>query len=224
MFLMKYFYLLVVFLLFNKTVKAQESLSGDISYAYVEKLVETAKKNYPKFKMYDARMEAGGFVVKKAKLSYFEIFSFSYLFSPDRLVVGSPSALNGYQLGFFVNIGSLLQKPSLIKQAKSELQALQFDRDSYELNLEAEVKRRYYTYIQYLALLKVKSEALQDVESLQEEMKFRYEKGERSLDEYTKALVAVSDRQQSMISAEVDILISKASLEELLGQKLENIK
>jgi hypothetical protein len=56
--------------------------------------------------------------------------------------------LSGYQLGFFVNIGAILQKPSLIKQAKGELAIAQFDKESFDLNMEAEIKKRYFTYIQ----------------------------------------------------------------------------
>jgi outer membrane protein TolC len=205
--------------------KSQDILSQEISYPYLDKLIETAKKNYPRIKQYQARVEAGSFAEKKAKLSYFEILSFSYLYSPDRLASSiNPNFLNGYQFGFFVNIGSLLQKPSLIKQAKSEMKALEYDRDSYVLNLEADVKRRYFTYVQYRMLLKVKANALQDVQEMAEELKIRFEKGESSFEEFDRAQVAISDRLQSKIAAEADLLISKSALEELLGQKLEDIQ
>jgi outer membrane protein TolC len=222
---MKYFCLLFCFLVALAPLRAQSSLSEEISYSYLEKLVEIAKKNYPKLKLYQSRVDAGTYAVKKTRLSYFEILSFSYLYSPDRLSSTiNPNFLNGYQFGFFVNIGSLLQKPALIKQAKSELSAVEHDRDTYMLNLEADVKQRYFAYAQYKVLLRIKADALHDVEALAEELKFKYEKGETSLEEYSKALVVISDRQQARVSAEADVLISKAALEELLGQKLEDIK
>ena len=223
---MRYFcFLTFFFLIALVPARAQNSLADEISYPYLEKLVEIAKKNYPKLKLFQARVDAGGYNAKRQKLSYFEILSFSYLYSPDRLASTiNPNFLNGYQFGFFVNIGSLLQKPALIKQAKSELRAVEFDRDTYLLNLEADVKQRYFAYAQYKVLLRLKADALQDVESLAEELKFKYEKGETSLKEYSQALVVISDRQQAKISAEADVLIAKSALEELLGQKLEDIK
>ncbi|MCE7059876.1 TolC family protein [Dyadobacter sp. CY343] len=223
---MRYFCSLTFFFFtFLASAKAQNSLADEISYPYLEKLVELAKKNYPKLKLYQARVDAGDYNAKKMKLSYFEILSFSYLYSPDRLASTiNPNFLNGYQFGFFVNIGSLLQKPALIKQAKSELRAVEHDRDTYMLNLEADVKQRYFAFSQYKVLLRLKADALHDVESLAQELKYKYEKGETSLEEYSKALVVISDRQQARVSAEADVLISKSALEELLGQKLEDIK
>ncbi|WP_051663965.1 TolC family protein [Dyadobacter crusticola] len=222
---MKYFCYLIIFLISLAPAKAQNALSDEISFSYLEKLVEIAKKNYPKLKLYQSRVDAGTYNAKKMKLSYFEILSFSYLYSPDRLASTiNPNFLNGYQFGFFVNIGSLLQKPSLIRQAKSELKAVEHDRDTYLLNLEADVKQRYFAYAQYKVLLRIKSDALHDVEALAEELKYKYEKGETTLEEYSKALVVISDRQQAKVSAEADVLISKSALEELLGQKLEDIK
>ncbi|TLV02588.1 TolC family protein [Dyadobacter luticola] len=222
---MKYIYALLLLITSLSPLRSQDLLTQEISYPYLEKLIETAKKNYPRLKQYQSRVEAGSYAEKKARLSYFEILSFSYLYSPDRLASSiNPNFLNGYQFGFFVNIGSLLQKPSLIRQAKSELKALEFDRDSYLLNLEADVKRRYFAYAQYKMLLRVKANALQDVMEMAEELKLRFEKGESSFEEYNRSQVVISDRLQAKISAEADVLISKSSLEELLGQKLEDIQ
>ncbi|NIJ53641.1 TolC family protein [Dyadobacter arcticus] len=222
---MRYIYALFLFTLSFSPLKAQDILAQEISYPYLDKLIEVAKKNYPRLKLYESRVEAGSYAEKKARLSYFEILSFSYLYSPDRLASSiNPNFLNGYQFGFFVNIGSLLQKPSLIKQAKSELKALEYDRDSYQLSLEADVKRRYFSYVQFKMLLTVKANALQDVSEVAEELKVKFEKGESSFEEYSRAQVVISDRLQSKIAAEADVLISKATLEELLGQKLEDIQ
>ena len=41
---------------------------------------------------------------------------------------------------------------------------------------------------------------------------------------YNRVLGMQSDHSQNIINAEADMLIAKSTLEELLGQKLENIK
>jgi outer membrane protein TolC len=217
-------FLVPLFFIVHSTV-AQESLSKDVSYSYLEKLIAVSKANYPKNKMYDARVSVAENGVKRAKLSYFDIFSFSYLYSPNNNTATiSPNFLGGYQFGFFANIGSLLQKPTQVKQAKSEYAAAQFDKEAFDLTMEAEVKKRYFTYIQKLAVMRVRSAAILDVESMMASIKHKFEKGEETLQNYNQILITHADHQQMIINAEGDTLIAKSSLEELLGQKLEDIK
>ena len=224
---MKYFLFLILMFFVLGNSQAQKSLVQEISVPYLKKLIETAQQNYPKMKMYDSRLDIANYGIKKAKLSYFDLLSFSYLFSPGKTQtanVVNPAALTGYQFGLFLNIGSILQKPAMIKQARSELKVVEYDKESYNLNLAADVKQRYYTYIQHIMILRLKTESLLDTESLLKEVKYKYEKGESNLQNYTNALIAVASQQQNIISAETDVLISKSNLEELLGQTLEDIK
>ena len=216
----------LVFLFFSiQATQAQETLSKDISYAYLEKLITICKTNYPKVKMYETRVNIAGHGVKKARLSYFDIFSLSYVYSPTNNTAPlTDKLLGGYQFGFFANIGSILQKPNVIKQAKEEFANAQFDKETNDLNMEAEVKKRYFTYVQKVASLRLRSGSLQDVESLLVIIKHRYEKGEESLENYNKILIMQSDNLQTIINAESELLIAKSNLEELLGQKLEDIK
>ncbi|MCF0055791.1 TolC family protein [Dyadobacter sp. CY356] len=209
-----------------QSVHAQESLSRDISYEYLDKLVATCKTNYPKNKIFDTRISIAEYGIKKAKLSYFDIFSAGYLYSPNSSngTAGAASFLGGYQLGFFANIGSLLQKPSVIKQAKGELATAEFEKLTNDLNVEAEVKKRYFTYLQKIAVLRLKNEALLDVLSMLASVKHKFEKGEETLENYNEVLMMQSAHSQNIIIAESEVLIAKSSLEELLGQKLENIK
>lgn len=221
---MRYAVFLVLFFIMH-TTRAQESLAKDISYDYLDKLITVCKKNYPKIKTYEDRVGIAEHGIKKAKLSYFDIFSVGYLYSPNNNnTTSSPSFLGGYQFGFFANVGMLLQKPSFIKQAKGEYAAALHDKEANDLSMEAEVKKRYFTYIQRVAVLRLRSATILDVESMLTNIKHRFEKGEESLDNYNKALIVQSDHAQNVINAEGDVLNAKTSLEELLGQKLENIK
>ncbi|MCE6987637.1 TolC family protein [Dyadobacter sp. CY323] len=206
------------------TTQAQESLSKDISYEYLDKLVAVCKANYPRVKMYEARVHVAENGLKKAKLSYFDIFSFSYLFSPNNNVNTISPTFGGYQFGFFANIGSILQKPNTVKQAKWEVDAARYDKDAFDLNMESEVKKRYFSYIQKIVILRLRSGALLDVESMLSTVKHRFERGEESLENYNKALLMQSDHSQNIVNAESEVLMAKSNLEELIGQKLEDIK
>ncbi|WP_229216146.1 TolC family protein [Dyadobacter frigoris] len=223
---MKYAVFLFFFFLIIQKTHAQESLSKDISYEYLDKLIAICKSNYPKNKIFDTRISMAEYGIKKAKLSYFDIFSAGYLYSPNssKGTAGAASFLGGYQLGFFANVGSLLQKPSVIKQAKGELATAEFEKLTNDLNVEAEVKKRYFTYVQKKSVLRLRNSALLDIESMLVNVKHRFEKGEETLKNYNEVLIMLSSQSQNIIIAESEVLIAKSSLEELLGQKLEDIK
>lgn len=217
---------MVIFLLvFAGSAQAQETLAQEISYEYLDKLVSLAKKNYPQGKMHESRIEIGNLGVKKAKLSYFDIISLSYLYNPNQTTSGiNPNFLQGYQFGFFVNIGSLLQKPTVVKQARTEVKVSEYEKEAFELGLEADVKKRYFTYVQHLAILRIKSEAMLDIESALKDTRYKFEKGETTIQNYNTALLMYSTQLQTKITSEADVYIAKSSLEELLGQKLEDTK
>jgi len=200
------------------------SMLPDVSYPNLDKLIQAAKDNYPRIKTFEHRVASAKENVKKAKTGWFDIFTFSFLYSPNNsTTLVNPSILNGYQVGVFFNIGSILQKPILIKQAKEELNVSQYERDEYYVNLTALVTERYFIYIQQLAILKVRINSELDAESNMQMIKHKYEKGEGTLDDYNKSLVNLSDRTQSKIESEGALLVAKTSLEELTGKKLEEI-
>ncbi len=217
--------LLLLFVLNAFYAKGQISLREEVSYEFLDRLIEAASTNYPQVKMYDTRIDIGAMGLKKAKLSYFEIFSFSYIFNPSQIIGGvNPNFLTGYQFGFFFNIGGLIQKPLLIKQAKTEIEVLNLDKATYMRTLETNVKTRYYTYLQNLVLYKMKQNSLLDAQSALEDVRHKFEKGEIELSAYNNALSNLSNAQQVNINAETALLISKTSLEELVGQDIDNLK
>ena len=219
---------------------AQNTIVTEISEPYVEKLINTAKANYPRIKSLDNRLTIAKNNVSKSNLSYLDAFTFTYVYQPDNTlnlnalqpgtVDGSTGTNNraslfkGTQLGIFFNLGSYLQKPYLVKQAKQEVNIANNEIQEYLLTLSTQVKKRYYIYIQKLAALKLQSQAAIDGENVLKDIKHRFEKGEETLDNYNKARISLTQQSQAKIVAEADLFLAKADLEELLGDKLESIR
>ena len=199
---------------------------SEVSYPFLEKLIETTKLNYPKGKVYDSRVEMGEIGIKRARLSYFDALSTSYQFNPAGIdpTNAAQSILNGYRFGLVLNVGTLLQKPAYVKLAKKELEIAQFEKGSFDLNLATMVKERYFIYIQRVTVLRLISSSLFDVESMLKQVRYKFEKGEETLESYNRILLQYSTQVQGRISAETEVLIAKSSLEELLGVKLEDVK
>lgn len=196
----------------------------DVSNSFLNKLIDTAKKYYPRVRSFDHRMNISMDNIKKAQISWFDLFTFSYLYSPNNSsTIVNPSTLNGYQFGVFFNIGNLLTKPHNIKQAREELAITKLQQEEYILNITAEVKSRYYRYIQFVTMLKIRTLAAIDAENLAKLMKYKFEKSEETFEDYNRAITSYNDRRQSIIQSESDVLTAKSFLEEMIGKKLEEI-
>jgi len=204
---------------------AQETMMKDIDYPLLEKLVAYAKDNYPRIKANLYRIKIAEANIAKTQLSYFDVLTFQYLYSPNNsTTLINPSILNGYQFGVFLNFGNLAQKPAQVRAFRHEREALIQEKLAYDQNIEMEVRKRYLLYAQQKAMLRSRSEALIDAESSLKEVKYRFDRGELSFDDYNKALVVLEDHHQKRIESEGGMLIAKAELEELLGKKLEDFQ
>jgi outer membrane protein TolC len=212
-------------LLLSNSAKSQETMMTDISYVFLEKLIATAKENYPRMNSFEGRIKAAKTTVGQEQLSWLDAFSFSYIYNPNNtLDIAVPRFFNGYQVAFNFNLSSILQKPGNVKQAKESVKLAQYDLDEYHLTLETEVKRRYFSYVQALSNLRLQTKLSSDAFNVSNDIKTRYEKSEITFEQYTLSQMSYSGALQSKIVAESNFLIAKASLEELLTKKIEEIQ
>ena len=219
---MKYL-VIIVFVFSSSFVSAQQSLMQQVDNVLLKKLIDTAKLYYPKMGTFSHRINIANEEVKKARASWFELLTFSLSYSPTNTTNALTPTLSGYQVGVFFNLGALLEKPHNIRQAKEEVVIAELNKKEYNLNIEADVKSRYYKYLQVLAVLKLERESIVEIESITKQSKYKFEKGEETLENYSKAIVALNAQKQNIISSEGNVLIAKSGLEEIIGKKLEDI-
>ncbi len=218
----------IILIAFAKNISAQESMIPEVNYAYLERLITAAKENYPKIKNLEQKIGGAKAGVSAASVAWLDPFSFNYYYRPDGNQGGDPNnintLLNGPQFGVSLNLGSVLTKPFNVKKAKTDLNIAREESKEYALSIEAEVKARYYTYIQQLTSLKVISKNALDLTSLNTQIKTKFERGEESLLAYNQAIAQLGSVYIQKVQTEGSVLIAKSSLEELLGKKLEEIK
>lgn len=222
---------LLTFIMVYNTASAQQSIMNDVSEAYIAKLVARAEANYPLVKSNQNRINIAQIAINKAKVSYLEALNFSYVYQPQGFDnISTPgtrsnySYFNGIQAGVTLNIGTLFERPAVIKDARQQLEIANNDQNQYFLTLTNEIKKRYYTYIGAIAMLKFATQSTIDAQSVTNDVKHKFEKGEDTFDNYTHAQSSLTASYQAKVSAETALLIAKADLEELLGDKLENIR
>ena len=230
---LKLLFVLAILIMVNKGVWAQETIITDISEEYIAKLIAHAEANYPIVRSNQDKVELAQDNIGKAKVAYFNSFTFSYIYQPQGINTlsnagGSNSTnysyFNGIQAGLFFNLGTFLTVPYTVKEARHQLNIAQDDQRTYFLTLSNEVKTRYYTYVGDIAMLKFATQASGDAQNISNSVRHKFEKGEDTYDDYTKAQTGVTASYQVKVQAETALLIAKANLEELLGDKLENIK
>jgi outer membrane protein TolC len=232
---LKILFVFIGVIMIRNIASAQDSMLPDISPAYLDKLIDIAKQNYPEVRANQAKVEEAQSNVTKAKISYLDVFSVSYIYQPEGFLgintsgnpnssTGSYGTFNGIQAGVTFNLGSFFEKPSQVKAAKKELDIAGDTQEEYLLTLTNNVKKRYYTYMQQIANLKLLTQATNDQQEVLNSEKHRFEKGEVTFEEFNRAQLSVTTSYQQKILAESNLLIAKADLEELLGEKLEDIK
>jgi outer membrane protein TolC len=224
----KMFFLICFFLLIANSftkLHAQETMMPEVSNSYLNKLIDIAKNNYVVVKMNQKKIDLANINIQKANVSWFDIFSITLNYSPTG---GSTSlnqpTLSGFQIGLYINIGNLLQKPYLVKTSKEELEMAKLGKQEAINILEGEVKARYIKFVQTSVLLRVESKIAIEAESVVKEARYKFEKGEVTFETFTRALIYESDGRKKVIDAEANLLIAKASLETIVGKKLSDIK
>jgi outer membrane protein TolC len=233
---LKVLFVLIVLIMAGKSALAQETIITDISEEYIARLVARAEANYPLVKSNQSKIDEAQDNIGKARVGYLNVFTFSYIYQPQGIntLSGASSSsssgnsnysyFNGIQAGIFFNLGSFLAVPYAVKQARHELEIAKYDQNTYYLTLTNQVKARYYAYVGDIAILKFTTQTTADAQSILLDVKHRFEKGEETFDNYTKAQTSLTTTYQAKIQAETALLIAKANLEELLGEKLENIR
>lgn len=162
-----------------------------------------------------------------AQVSYLDIFQASYFYRPnDRQVLNlnNPYSVNGWQFSVNFNLGLFLQKPFMVKRAKAEYRVSQLQNEDMMLTTESEVKRRYFAYLQSVSQLKIRTQSALDSKNISETSRHKFERGELSLDLYNASRMMVSSASTDQIQAEVNYLNAKDALEEIIGQKLSDVK
>jgi outer membrane protein TolC len=210
-------------------VGAQEGMLANVSNLYLEKLVATAKANYPKVKALGSEVTSAKSDVTAAKISWLDPFSLQYVARSNDASINSVNLttadlLTGYQFGVYFSPGALLAKPSQIKKAKEQVKIAQANEEEYFIQLATQVKTRYFTYLQYQKSLVPVNSAYLDAQSNFNSIKNKYQRGEVTFLEFNSASISLNQAFQTKLQTEANYLSAKASLEELTVTSLEEIK
>lgn len=212
-----------------QTPAQQQSLfmpSVDDSLALGEDLVQLAWENHPANEAVRFAVKQEDETITQARWDWLNDLSASFNLNegnlnPEATGINTNVFFPRYNFRFSLSVGTFINTPSKIRHAKLGREIAEEMVDEQQLSMRREVLSRYYTYLYNINMLKLRMQAFQDVYSSYTSATQSFTNGEISLDEYNKALIARNQAQEARLEAERTVLLSKLSLEELLGMRLE---
>jgi len=218
---------IILFCIGSSKSSAQDSIIPEIDYKTLEKYIAAAKENYPRREIIGLNVEKAKADVPIATLGYLDMINGSYFWRPQNrsaIDPNNPYVVNGFQLGINVSLGAVLQRPFLVKKSKYDRKIAELEAEDFDRKLANEVKGKYYDYIQQVTQLKINAQSVQDSKNVADNLKYKFEKGEVTLDVYNQSRISQSAANTAKIQSEISYLKAKDSLEEIIGKKLEEIK
>lgn len=191
--------------------------------ALIDILVNAAIKNNPQEIVAENKVTVAEENHSLAKLSWFNNVNLTYQYVPTYVTSNTSGSGPQFGLGISVNLGNIIATPGRISQTEKEEVMAHADYKTFQNYLRAETIRRYSEYSKNVELLKVRTQAVDDAESTTLLLKHRFENGETSLEEYNRALRSYTDNQERRAESIGTVLSMRASLEEIIGVKLEEL-
>lgn len=209
------------------TAQTQRSATQfTINIQELERCIELAKQNYPQRKIAALTERKAKSAIEAESLGYLDMFNMAYFYRPDdrrAINIENPYVFNGFQFGVNVNLGSMLQRPAKVRQARVDYEVAKQQSKAYDDILVTEVKKRYYEYRRAKEDLSVKTQALEDYRVLAEALQLRFEQGEIELTDYATAKTAASNAQSELLQAQMALLTAQDALEEIIGTSISEI-
>ncbi len=128
-----------------------------------------------------------------------------------------------YNIGFSLSFGQLIGMKAEVKKVNGKLIRLDIERTQDSLKFRSDVLRRYEVFKMTRELLQIAEEY---VISIDAELKFTesgFSEGRVDLATYTQVIEIHSSARSALIKSRNEHVLSKISLEEILGQELRTI-
>ncbi len=200
-------------------------VEGD-SVAFGEALVDLAWEHYPQNEAYKLEVLREKESISQARWDWLDGMNVSFNINEGNISneINPNLFFPRYNFRFSISAGTFINLPSEVKQAKIRRDIAEENVSQQRLIIRREVLSRYYTYLYNINLLKLRHQSYQDVYSSYTSATQSFRRGEISIDEYNKALVAKDGAQEARYLAERELLLSRLLLEEVIGMSLNRAR
>ena len=201
--------------------------AADISFS--EKLVRLAWQNNPANRIVETQQQISDIETDLARWSWLDNFRITgnineFTLNPEADVLGRGAFYPKYNVSGTVNLGYFVNIPLEVKKKKAEYTLAGYSIDQQKIQIRAEVLRRYEQYLMAREILKVESEAQEDLFATLSLAEQNFRNGTVTIEEYNGVLEKYNNQRIRKITAQGNFNQAKISVEEMIGVRLEDVK
>ncbi len=224
---LKYF-ITLIFCLFV----AQLSLAQDMDFSRViapegqtprtfeDKLVQWAWYNSPENAIYKEQIKIAAL---RKKLTWWELLDATATFNLNESHLNNSVVNNDnlffpiYNFSLGVNLGAILSRPERTKIEEQERKIIQLEENQQKLKVRADVLQRYQDYELAVAVLKSKTQAAEEAESVYTLVSEEFQTDKVDFKDFTAASTNFYGANEAKAVAQTNVNKAKIALEELIG-------
>lgn len=205
---------------FDKIVQPTDVRARD----YVEMLVQLAWINNPKYEALESNKHIEEQSVKMARLSWIDGITTSFNINQNAFASSAENVFfPTYNLNASFNLGAILRTPLQVKAAKEKVRIAEYLFNQEKLQVRGEVLRRYRDYLYGIELLKLRTQAVEDLYTNFVAIKESFERGTTSFRTYMEASQSYNKSLEEKLESENTLAKARITLEEIVGVKLDEI-
>jgi len=217
----------------DNVILPPDSLTDNVE----EKLVQIAWANYPQNQTKYADVAIAKAKLKHVKVSFLENFGVGMQINSQQgqpvnntvetggtiQQVTTTTSLPRVGFGIQFGLGQLLTTPYKIKTAKEEVKKTEHEVNLQKVFVRQEVISRYNLYKSSIELLRLYAGSLEQVRTVHSVTTRNYENGTTTIEAFQQSFGLLTTLEEKLTQTRFNVKVTKASLEELLGLKLEEI-
>ncbi len=205
---------------FDKIVQPIDIRARD----YVEMLVQLAWINNPKYEALESNKRIEEQSVKIARLSWVDGITTSFNLNQNAFAPATDNVFFSiYNLNASFNLGAILRTPLQVKAAKEKVRIADYMLNQEKLQVRGEVLRRYRDYLFSIELLKLRTQAVEDIYANFVAIKESFERGNTTFRTYMEASQSYNKSLEEKLEAENQVAKARITIEEIIGVKLDEI-
>lgn len=192
---------------------------GQTPRTFEDKLVQWAWYNSPENAIFKEEIEIAA---QRAKLTWWELLDATATFNLNESHL-NPAVANDnlffpiYNFSLGVNLGAILSRPARTKIEQQERTIKELEENQQKLKVRAEVLIRYQDYELAVAVLKSKTQAAEEAESVYTLVSEQFQTDKVDFKDFTAASANFHGANEARVIAQTNVNKAKIALEELIG-------
>jgi len=193
---------------------------GQSARTFEDQLVQWAWYNSPGNAIYKEQL---AIAAQRKKLTWWELLDANATFNLNESHLTTSTAVNEnlffpiYNFSLGVNLGAILSRPARTKIAEQEAKIIELEENQQKLKVRAEVLLRYQDHELAVAVLKSKTQAAEEAESVYTLVKEQFQSDKVDFKDFTAASANFYGAKEATAIAQSNVNKAKISLEELIG-------